>query len=390
MSNNSQHGRGDSEGSPNPLHFGIYVNAALILINCTVSLAETDPAIYACVLDNSRICPTLYILWFTEIAFLLELVFPNFKKQTPFNVKAFLCRFLCLLPFLYEILCCFITHSADFQHSPGLRILSSLRLLRLLRLTALHSQYEALVRILNLSGPVLLVGLAALLMAGFVGGVLTFYVENLTSRFDSFSSSWNGTNVVGESFSTPYQSIFDGVYWVVSTLCTVGYGDLVPRTAAGQALGIVFILLGMLIVTLPSSVLCSYCITQYSPIKSAAAQMFASERNNILQLLNTDFDVERDNLRSICPELMNQERALQVINACHFLEQSRDVSHEQEVLCEFLCERVLWCFYSSLQSKDFTTRVCRLVVSLNSLWHIYSEEISVNLGKQNHSPLADA
>ncbi|RFU67162.1 TrkA family potassium uptake protein [Bacillus sp. V59.32b] len=43
-----------------------------------------------------------------------------------------------------------------------------------------------------------------------------------------------------ETFGT----VFDGIWWAIVTISTVGYGDFAPSTAAGKAIGIILILSG--------------------------------------------------------------------------------------------------------------------------------------------------
>ena len=40
---------------------------------------------------------------------------------------------------------------------------------------------------------------------------------------------------------------FDSIWWTVTTITTVGYGDLVPVTVAGRILGMILQLFGVLI-----------------------------------------------------------------------------------------------------------------------------------------------
>lgn len=62
------------------------------------------------------------------------------------------------------------------------------------------------------------------------------------------------------SFIEPqtFSSIFDGIWWAIITVSTVGYGDLVPETIFGKIIAILLILLGVgfvstFLVTLASS-----------------------------------------------------------------------------------------------------------------------------------------
>lgn len=45
------------------------------------------------------------------------------------------------------------------------------------------------------------------------------------------------------------KGLFDGMWWAVVTLTTVGYGDKVPRSTLGRALGMVWILFGIVFLT---------------------------------------------------------------------------------------------------------------------------------------------
>lgn len=46
-----------------------------------------------------------------------------------------------------------------------------------------------------------------------------------------------------------FPTIFDGIWWVVVTTATVGYGDYVPKTIIGRSVAIVLILIGAALVT---------------------------------------------------------------------------------------------------------------------------------------------
>lgn len=54
-----------------------------------------------------------------------------------------------------------------------------------------------------------------------------------------------------------FSSIPASIYWAIITLTTVGYGDVVPVTTAGRALGALIALLGIAIFALPAGIFAS-------------------------------------------------------------------------------------------------------------------------------------
>ena len=98
----------------------------------------------------------------------------------------------------------------------SVRVLRILRLFRLLRLAPL-------VRVLFSAEGVRFAGLLALLTA--LGGGLGFAsVENIP--------------------------VGDGLYWAITTMTTVGYGDLTPKTPEGKAIAVTVMLIGIGFATL--------------------------------------------------------------------------------------------------------------------------------------------
>jgi len=46
----------------------------------------------------------------------------------------------------------------------------------------------------------------------------------------------------------PHQGVWDGMWWAIVTLMTVGYGDRVPRSAAGRALSVTWMVIGVIFI----------------------------------------------------------------------------------------------------------------------------------------------
>ena len=64
-----------------------------------------------------------------------------------------------------------------------------------------------------------------------------------------------------------FQNAFSGIWWSVSTLLTVGYGDIYPITVLGKALAIVISFLGVGMVAIPTGIISAGFVEQYQRLK---------------------------------------------------------------------------------------------------------------------------
>ncbi len=64
-----------------------------------------------------------------------------------------------------------------------------------------------------------------------------------------------------------FTNAFSGIWWAVSTLLTVGYGDIYPITTMGQVFSIVITFLGVGMVAIPTGIISAGFVDQYSRIK---------------------------------------------------------------------------------------------------------------------------
>jgi voltage-gated potassium channel len=53
--------------------------------------------------------------------------------------------------------------------------------------------------------------------------------------------------------TSQFTSIPQAMYWAIVTMTTVGYGDVVPQTAAGKVISAILILLGYSLIIVPST-----------------------------------------------------------------------------------------------------------------------------------------
>jgi voltage-gated potassium channel len=103
----------------------------------------------------------------------------------------------------------------------SLRLLRLARLLRLLRLTAIFTRLLQRERTLSSERTFRFVAILTLLVVVVAGAV-----ESLVDTGD-FNSTW------------------DGIWWAIVTVTTVGYGDITPKSVTGQLIAIVVMVVGI-------------------------------------------------------------------------------------------------------------------------------------------------
>ena len=122
---------------------------------------------------------------------------------------------------------------------PGLHALIDVRILRLLRifrifkLTAYVTEYQVLLDALNASRRKIAVFLSAVLMIVLVIGTLMYVIEGPANGFTDIPTS---------------------IYWAISTVTTVGFGDITPKTDLGRFVASVMMLIGWGTLAVPTGI----------------------------------------------------------------------------------------------------------------------------------------
>lgn len=113
------------------------------------------------------------------------------------------------------------------------RILRLLRIMRIFKLTAYLTEYRLLADAMAASRRKIMVFLSVVVMVVLIIGTLMYVIEGPENGFTSI----------------PF-----AVYWAISTISTVGYGDIVPRTDFGRALASIMMLIGWGILAVPTGI----------------------------------------------------------------------------------------------------------------------------------------
>lgn len=113
------------------------------------------------------------------------------------------------------------------------RVLRLLRVFRVFKLTAYVSEYQALGQALRASRRKIMVFLTAVLMIVLVVGTLMYVVEGPVNGFTSIPTA---------------------VYWAITTMTTVGFGDITPKTDLGRLIASAMMLLGWGTLAVPTGI----------------------------------------------------------------------------------------------------------------------------------------
>ena len=66
-----------------------------------------------------------------------------------------------------------------------------------------------------------------------------------------------------------FRNAFSGIWWSMSTLLTVGYGDIYPITVVGKIMGIIIAFLGVGVVAIPTGIISAGFVEHYSRNQNA-------------------------------------------------------------------------------------------------------------------------
>ncbi len=113
------------------------------------------------------------------------------------------------------------------------RVLRLIRIFRVFKLTAYMQEYAHLASALHASRKKILVFLSFVLMIVLVMGTLMYVVEGPEHGFTSIPIA---------------------TYWAITTMTTVGFGDLTPKTDVGKLIASVMMLMGWGTLAVPTGI----------------------------------------------------------------------------------------------------------------------------------------
>lgn len=198
----------------------------LILVSLVSFTLDTLPNIGPTVKSVLGIIEYVTVAIFT-LEYLLRIYVASNKLRFMFSFYGMV-DLLAILPF-------YISSGVDLR---AVRVFRFLRLLRILKLARYNSAIRRFHRAFVIVREELaLFGVVALIIL-YLSAVGIYYFEN-------------------EAQPDQFQSVLHSLWWAVTTLTTVGYGDMYPVTAGGKLFTFLVLIVGLGVVAVPTGLIAS-------------------------------------------------------------------------------------------------------------------------------------
>lgn len=199
---------------------------ALILLSVAVVMLDSMPDFHASYSDLFLQMEWAFTAFFTVEYALRIWCSPNRKRYalSTFGIVDLLAILPTYLAFFYP----------DAASMLLIRLIRILRIFRVLRLLQFLREANVLARSLANSRRKILVFFSIMLIITTIFGCLMYVLEGPENGFSTIPKS---------------------IYWAIVTITTVGYGDVVPHTALGQAVASVGMLTGYAIIAVPTGII---------------------------------------------------------------------------------------------------------------------------------------
>ena len=198
----------------------------LIIVSLVTFSIDTLPDLSPNTKNYLRLIEVFTVAIFT-IEYLLRITISERKIRFVFSFYG-LIDLAAILPF-------YIASGLDLR---AVRVFRLLRLVRILKLLKYSKAIDRFHRALVIAKEeLILFGFVAAIML-YLSAVGIYYFENSAQP-------------------EQFKSVFHSLWWAVTTLTTVGYGDMYPVTAGGKLFTFVVLMIGLGIVAVPTGLIAS-------------------------------------------------------------------------------------------------------------------------------------
>lgn len=229
-----------------------YENAGAIILNLIVTILYTFEEIRVPYGGILRIVEQITILFFIQ-DYLFRLWTAKFQYEAFPEWKAIL-KYMTSLSGLVDLFS-FLPEFLPVFFPGGTVAFRMIRIIRIFRLFRINHYFDSL----SVITAVLKNRKQQLMSSVFIIGILI-----LASSLCMYS-------IEHEAQPEVFKNAFSGIWWAVSSLLTVGYGDIYPITTLGKIFGIFITFLGVGVVAIPTGIISAGFVEQYAEMKKAVS-----------------------------------------------------------------------------------------------------------------------
>ena len=209
--------------------FDLFIQILIVLSLLAFSF-ETIPNISDTTIGYLRVFEIISVIIFT-LEYILRIYVSDKKISYIFSFYGFI-DLIAILPF-------YLSGAIDLR---SLRVVRLLRVLRLFKLFRFNESLELLRKAFRIVKREMIVFSFIAIILLYISAVGIYFFEHPVQP-DEFSS------------------IFDCMWWAISTMTTVGYGDIVPITIGGKIFTSFISFIGIGVVSIPTALLASSLTT---------------------------------------------------------------------------------------------------------------------------------
>ncbi|MCR5001237.1 MAG: ion transporter [Lachnospiraceae bacterium] len=237
---------GNKNDLPSSFFDGFIVT--VILLNLTVTLMQTFeqlgpymPVLNVIELVTIIIFTVEYILRVWTADYLYPKEENKLRARLKFVVSAYgLIDLFTIIPYFLPFI--FPAGAVAF------RIFRVIRIFRLFKINAQYDAFNVIASVIKEKKNQLISSMCMILILMIASSLCMYSLEH-------------------EAQPDSYRNAFSGIWWSVSTLLTVGYGDIYPVTVAGRVMAIIISFLGVGMVAIPTGIISAGFVEQYTELK---------------------------------------------------------------------------------------------------------------------------
>ena len=241
----------------------------VIFLNLAVTLIQTfdQAAPYMGILN---ILELLTIIIFT-LEYILRLWTADYLYPEEKNRWKAVIMFIFSIYGLIDILT-IVPYFLPFVFPEGAVAFRIFRVIRIFRLFKINAQYDAfnvITNVLKEKKNQLISSMCMILILMIASSLCMYSLEH-------------------EAQPDKFKNAFSGIWWSVSTLLTVGYGDIYPITFTGRIMAIIISFLGVGMVAIPTGIISAGFVEQYTELKIMGGPLEATRVRYVTSRITVD------------------------------------------------------------------------------------------------------